>query len=149
MNTEKNNGIVNCTYSVYAVIFGADESLLSIHLKDGFSFERVSLIPSVGHLDILFNTTDMNLRRDYETARIDETSLDVICAVKETAYKQTISSLDTQFEQDADRDLESLDNQIRGLRLLKEGPVRFKKIAFNQDYTLIRETRIDYTQNPG
>lgn len=134
MSTEKNNESVDCTYSVYAVIFGADESLLSVHLKDGFSFKRVSLIPSVGHLDNLFNTTDMNLRRDYETARIDETSLDVICAVKVTVYKQTITSLHTQFEKDADEDLISIDNQIRALRLLKEGPVRFKKIAFNQNY---------------
>ena len=133
MNTEKNNGIVDCTYSVHAVIFGTDETLLSIQLNDGFFFKRVSLIPSAGHLDSFFNTTDMNLRRDYETARIDETSLDVICAVKEKVYKQAITSLDERFEKDANEDLISLDNQIRAIRLLKEGPVRFKKIAFNQD----------------
>ncbi len=134
MNTENNNGIVDCTYSVHAVIFGADDSLLSIQLNDGFFFKRVSLISSVGHLDSIFNTTAMNLRRDYETARIDETSLDVICAVKEKAYKQAITSLETQFEEDADNDLISLDDQIRAIRLLKEGPVRFKIIAFNQDF---------------
>lgn len=134
MNAEKNNEIVDCTYSVHAVIFGADESLLSTQLNDGFFFKRISLIPSAGHLDSIFNTTDMNLRRDYETARIDETSLDVICAVKEKVYRQAITSLDERFEKDADEDLISLDNQIRAIRLLKEGPVRFKKIAFNQDY---------------
>lgn len=133
---------VECTYTVHAVIFGADESLLRIRLNDGFFFKRMSLIPGTSHLDTVFETTDMNMRRDYENARIDESSLDVICAVKERMYKQAVASLDTQFEEDADKDLISLDNQIRAIRLLKEGPVRFKKIAFNQNYNYQNE---DYT----
>lgn len=124
----------NCTYSVHAVIFGADESLLKIQLKDGFRYERLSLNPRYSHLDEILDTSDIGLRRDYETARLDQTSVDVICAVKETTYIQDRLLLNDQFENDTDKDLMSLDNQIRIIRLLKEGPVRFKKIAFHQKF---------------
>lgn len=134
MNIDMRTDIVDCSYSVHAVIFGADESLLKIQLTNGFTFNKLSLDPRTSRLDRIFDTTDINLRREYETARIDEGSLDVICAVKEKCYKQLVALLDEQFEKDADEDLISLDDQIRALRLLKEGPVRFKKIAFNQDY---------------
>lgn len=126
------NRIAESTYSVHAVIFGADQSLLGIHLKDGFSFRRVSLNPAVSNLDKILETTDFGLRREYETARIDEESLDVICAVKETGYTIHTSRLQERFSDDVDDDLLSLDNQIRIIRLLQEGPVRFKKIAFHQ-----------------
>lgn len=135
MNTNKFDTTVDCSYTVHAVIFGSDESLLGLQLIDGFYLKKLSLNPSVSGLDSIFETTDMNLRRDYEPARLDEDSLDVICAVKEKNYKLPISSLDAKFEEDADNDLISLDNQIRAVRLLKEGPVRFKKIAFHQNFT--------------
>lgn len=127
-----NNKIAEATYSVHAVIFGADQSLLGVQLKDGFSFKRISLNPAVSHLDRILETTDFGLRREYEAARIDEGSLDVICAVKETEYTIHTSRLQERFSDDVDDDLLSLDNQIRIIRLLQEGPVRFKKIAFHQ-----------------
>ncbi len=79
---------VEASYMVCAVIFGADETLLNVQLVDGFSFERLSLVPPKDHLDDIFDTTDIGLRRDYERARIDENNLDVICAVK----KQNVAS---------------------------------------------------------
>lgn len=126
------NNKIKCSYSVHAVIFGADESLLKIQLKDGFGFERLSINPMYNHLDEIFDTSDIGLRRDYESARLDQTSVDVVCVVKENAYVQDRLFLNEQFRNDADQDLVSLDNQIRIIRLLKEGPVRFKKIAFHQ-----------------
>ena len=133
MSEEKNNRLSDSEYSVYAVIFGADDSILNISLKDGFRFERKSLNPNVSSLDKVFDVTGFGLRREYEAARIDEDSLDVICAVKENFYMQESSSLRERFEADVDRDLVSLDNQIRILRLIKEGAVRFIRIAFRQD----------------
>jgi hypothetical protein len=114
-----NNKIAESTYSVHAVIFGADQSLLGVQLKDGFSFKRISLNPAVSHLDKILETTDFGLRREYETARIDKESLDVICAVKETEYTIHTSRLQERFYDDVDDDLLSLDNQIRIIRLLK------------------------------
>lgn len=133
MSEAKDSRLSNSKYSVYAVIFGADDSILNITLKDGFCFKRVSLIPRVGKLDKIFDATDFGLRRDYETARVDQNTLDVICAVKENSFTQDSLPLHERFETDVDHDLVSLDNQLRILRLIKEGPVRFKKIAFRQD----------------
>ncbi|MBR3431418.1 MAG: hypothetical protein IKG87_15105 [Clostridia bacterium] len=146
MNTGLNKDFVDCSYSVYAVILGADETLLQIQLKDGFRFERLSLNPRVSHLDKVFDTTDFGLRRDYETARISSSdSLDVICAIKETTYSQPISSLDERFDNDTNSDLASLDNQIRIIRLLAECPLRFIKIAYHQYFRY----RVDGQLYPG
>ena len=134
MSNDTRSIIADCTYSVHAVIFGADESLLNIHLKNGFCFKKLSLNPAVSNLDTIFDTTDFGLRRDYETARISSDSLEVICAVKETTYSQPLSSLDERFDNDTNSDLASLDNQIRVIRLLAECPLRFIKIAFHQDF---------------
>ena len=134
MSAEIQDNTVTCSYSVHAVIFGVDESLLNIQLKDGFCLKKLSLIPHVSHLDKIFDTTDLGLRREYETARIDLDTLDVICAVKQIEYTEAIPLLENRFEQDIDEDLISLDNQIRVIRLLNEGPVRFKKIAFHQNW---------------
>lgn len=129
-----NNDKVKFTYTVHAVIFGADESLLKICLTNGFSFTRLSLNPRKNNLDRIFDTTDFGLRREYETARIDDHTLDVICAVKEESFEQSLVSLDSMFNSIVDLDLASLDNQIRAIRLMKEGPVRFKKMAAHLDF---------------
>lgn len=120
---------VEASYMACAVIFGADETLLSVQLVDGFSFERLSLIPRKDHLNNIFDTTDFGLRRDYESARIDENSLDVICAVKKTKYRILLGNEDDYYGEYTDKDLVSLDNQIRMIRLFYEGPVRFMKMA--------------------
>lgn len=120
---------VEASYMACAVIFGADETLLNVQLVDGFSFERLSLIPLKDHLDDIFDTTDFGLRRDYEGARIDGDSLDVICAVKKTEYHVLLGNANNFYHEYTDKDLVSLDNQIRMIRLFYEGPVRFKKMA--------------------
>ena len=56
-------------YTVTAVVFGADETLLNIELVNGFKFVKCSLMP-FDHLDDLFETDSMGLRRDYEAAII-------------------------------------------------------------------------------
>lgn len=131
-------------YSVCAVIFGADESLLKINLLDGFSFKRMSLKPSVDGLDKIFDTNTMSLRRDYELARINTDNLDVICAVKHKEYKRSVLGCDKQFDAELNADYISLDNQIRAIRLFVEGPVRYKKIAFHyrsEEYIMVNDVR--------
>lgn len=120
---------VKASYMACAVIFGADETLLNIKLVDGFSFERLSLIPRKDHINDIFDTTDFGLRRDYETARIDENSLDVICAVKKAEYHILLGNGNDDYYEYTNKDLVSLDNQIRMIRLFYEGPIRFMKMA--------------------
>lgn len=119
------------TYSVCAVVFGADESLLKIHLHDGFSFQKRSLNPNVDNLNEVFDTSSIGLRREYESARLDQESLDVICAVKYKSYRRPVVNFQDCYYDDSDLDLVTLDNQIRVIRLIKECPLRFKKIAFH------------------
>lgn len=120
-------------YMVCAVMFGADETLLNIQLRDGFSFVRKSLIPLKDHLDSVFETDAMGLRRDYETARISPQSLDVICAIKEVTIDLNNSDAPNFFHEENDKNLIALDNQIRAIRFLEECPLRCKKIAFRMD----------------
>lgn len=131
-------------YSVYAVIFGADETLLNISLKDGFSFKRLSLMPRKDGLDKVFDTDSLGLRVDYEGARIDNDTLDVICAVKRKRYLRSVIGCDKQFDEESYTDLVSLDNQIRVIRLLNEAPVRFKKIVsrlHSEEYIMVNDVR--------
>lgn len=121
------------SYMVFAVMFGADETLLNIQLRDGFSFVRKSLIPLKDHLDSVFETDAMGLRRDYETARISPQSLDVICAIKEVTIGLNNSDAPNFFHEENDKNLIALDNQIRAIRFLEECPLRCKKIAFKMD----------------
>ena len=118
-------------YTVHAVIFGADETLVNLQLRDGFRFCRKSLNPRVDHLDELFNRDDMGLRRDYEAARVDKQTMDVICAVKTVETELTTLEAGDYFENRADCDLISLDNQIRAIRLLEECSICFRWVAFH------------------
>lgn len=104
------------TYMVFAVIFGANETLLNIKLCNGFSFVRKSLMPLKDHLDSIFETDAMGLRRDYETARISQQSLDVICAVKEVTVELNNLDASSFFDEENDKNLVSIDNQIRAIR---------------------------------
>lgn len=72
---------MSTTYSleICAVMFGTDESIVKIKLDNGFYFCWKSLIPHIDHLDVIFDRNAMSLRRDYEAARIDNKTLDVIC----------------------------------------------------------------------
>lgn len=120
-------------YTVCAVIFGADTSLLQIKLSDGFAFERKSLNPNIDHLDTVFDVTVMGLRRDYEAARIDTNTLDVICVFKQENIELFSSKAHDYFNSENDISLQCLDNQIRAIRLLVECPLRVKRISFKLD----------------
>ena len=137
-------------YSVYAVIFGADETLLKIELKDDFHFIKCPLRSRDSNLGTIFDTNDMGLLREYQQAVVDNNTQEVICAVKHKSYKRTLAKYSDQFYRDSDLDLISLDNQIRAIRLLKECPLRFKKIAFNlkiEDFYVGDNTRNSGTHN--
>ncbi len=119
-------------FEIGAVIFGADETLLQVAPKDGFEFDTRSLIPAVDHLGELFNKTDMDLRISFEEARISEDTLDVIYVFKrvqlsEKFFPEVIESVSESSE----RELNKLDDYIRAIRLLKEGPVRAKLVHFS------------------
>lgn len=120
-------------YTVCAIIFGADTSLLQVKLSDGFTFERKSLNPNIDHLDTVFDVTAMGLRRDYEAARIDTDTLDVICAFKRENIELSLPEADDYFNSENDTSLQCLDNQIRAIRLLVECPLRVKRISFKLD----------------
>ena len=121
------------TLIICAGIFGTDETLLSIKLNNRFSFKRMSLIPIKDNLDAIFQVDAMGLRREYETARIDD-SLDIICAYySETVYSETVILEDKDakdyFNLVCDKALVDLDNSIRTIRLLVECSLHFKKMS--------------------
>ena len=120
-------------YTVCAVLFGTDNTILNVSLKDGFVFVRRSLIPAIDCLDAVFDTGTMGLRRDYETARIDKDNLDVICIEKhKKVYLEKATSRDW-FERQVDDDLVKMDNIIRSIRLFYECPIRYKKISYKME----------------
>lgn len=127
MNTQQN--ISKAIFSVNAIVFGTDASILGIKLYDGFSVVRKSLMPLKDHLDEVFETDAMGLRREYELARFDD-SLDVICITKNIELDIPASKAYDYFTRMADESLIVLDNQIRAIRLLVECPLRCKKIMF-------------------
>lgn len=122
-----------------AVIFGADESLLSVKLNNGLTFKRMSMIPMEDDLDSVFQISAEGLHRDYELARIDlngndENASDVICLY----YSKEISlnkSDEVEYWRSLFNNEKSLltqfDNNIRIIRLLKEGTVHFKRVAIH------------------
>ena len=83
-------------YTVTAVVFGADETLLNIELVNGFKFVKRSLMPLVDHLDTVFETDAMGLRRDYEAAVVDKEHLGVICVEKNYHLKLMVE-MQTQY----------------------------------------------------
>lgn len=120
------------TVTICAVLFGTDETLLNVNLGNGFSFRRMSLIPSRDNLDKIFETDAMGLRRDYETARIDET-LDVICVFKTHTIRLDRLEAGKYYKEMCDDALKYLDDIIREIRLFSEGPVRFKKLSIKME----------------
>lgn len=150
MTMKTPNDDLQFDYSVCAVIFGTDETLLKIKLKDDFQFIKCSLRSCNSNLEKYFDTNDMGLLRDYQQAIVDKNSQEVICAIKHKTYKRPLAKYTDQFYYDSDLDLISLDNQIRAIRLLKECPLRFKKIAFHlkiEDFFVGDNTRNSGTHN--
>ena len=74
-------------YTVTAVVFGADETLLDIELVNDFKFVKRGLMPLVDHLDTVFETDAMGLRRDYEASVVDKEHLGVICVEKKLSFE--------------------------------------------------------------
>lgn len=125
------NDVRNYTIAICAVIFGADESLLQIDPGNGYTFERKSLIPSIDHLDEVFGVNAWQLRRDYETARINNTDLYVICVCKHDQIAIDGTHSEGFFRKLSDDALVYLDNKIRALRLFMEAPLRFKWLGIS------------------
>ena len=115
-------------YQLCAVLFGTDESILNVSLKDGFSFVKRSLHPK-DHLDKVFDMSDIGLRRAYETARINESTLDIICIEKNFIIKRTFKEAAGFYDEQVKKDLVSLDNQIRAIRLIEECALRIKTVS--------------------
>jgi len=129
----------NCNYhySICAIVFGADETILNIKLKDGFRFEKKSIFLLKDKLDKIFETDMISLRRDYTTALLDGiNSKDgiVICIVKDFDIELHNTELDEYWRNQTSSDYQSIDNQIRIIRLIEEGPVRVKRISFRMEY---------------
>ena len=116
-------------YTVTAVVFGADETLLNIELANDFKFVKRSLMP-FDHLDDVFETDSMGLRRDYEASVVDKEHLGVICVEKKLSFEIDARDVNTIFNQNTVNDFASIDDQIRTIRFLNEGALRLKKIAF-------------------
>lgn len=121
---------VKYSYTMTAVVFGADETLLNIELVNGFKFVKRSLMPLVDHLDTVFETDAMGLRRDYETAVVDKEHLNVICVEKKLSLEIDSRDANVIFNQNTVNDFATIDDQIRTIRFLNEGALRLKKIAF-------------------
>lgn len=118
-------------YTVCAVVFGADKSILNLRLKDGFRFVLSSLNPKIDHhIDEKLQTEIFELRREYETAIVESNGLEVICIEKELKKFITTNTASEWYEEQVNKDLESLDKQIRLIRLLCECSLRYKVASF-------------------
>lgn len=80
----------------------------------------------------------MSLRRDYEAARIDNKTLDVICIYKYCNVSKDLDKekIDEFWDKICNESLQYLDDTIRKLRLFKESSLMFKKLSI----TLKRNT---------
>ena len=129
MVSEFNSKKQKYSYTMTAVVFGADETLLNIELINGFKFVKRSLMPLVDHLDTVFETDAMGLRRDYETAVVNKNRLEVISVEKNVLFELESNEAYQTFHQYSVNDFASIDDQIRTIRFLNEGALRLKKIA--------------------
>lgn len=128
---DKQSGVLeNNKYQVVicAVLFGCDDSLIGLNMGNGIAIERKSLHP-IDSLDTIFEMDERGLRRDYVEARINTENFDVPCIYKTYEYMADRQSVEAYHAEICSELLVYLDNQIRSIRLLLEGPVRFKKLA--------------------
>lgn len=121
---------VKYKYQVCAVIFGADKSVLNIKLKDDYSFILKSIYSKDDDLTELFQTDVSGLQRNYYSAIVDN-DYKVIC-IEKIIEIELNPKTDQEFWDKANiDDLSSIDDQLRTIRLIKEGPIRCKSISFN------------------
>jgi hypothetical protein len=141
----KNNLIY--TVTICAVIFGADETLLNVNIGNGFAFRKMSLIPVKDDLHKIFQSDTMGLRKDYEAACIGKDTLDLICVFK--SYKISLNRIEAEmyYRKMCDEVLKYLDDSIRVIRLLSEGPVRFNKLSIKMDseIEIVDETKTSHS----
>ncbi len=140
------DNLINYNLVICAVVFGADDSILKVQLGDAFSFQRKSLMPMKDHLDTIFETDELGLRREYGQARIDE-SLDVICVFKKIQIKLAQKEAKKYYDNMCDYILKYLDDKIRAIRLFVEAPVRFKKlsIGMQRETQWLGKTKMDWS----
>lgn len=133
------------TVTICAVIFGADETLLKVNIGNDFGFRKMSLIPTKDNLDKIFEINAMGLRREYETACIDE-KLDVICVFKSYEINLERVEAENYYRKMCDDVVKYLDDSIRAIRLFVEGSIRFKKLSIkmSSDIESIAETKENY-----
>lgn len=112
-------------------MFGTDETILDVQLKNGFSFVKRSLNTLIDNLDSVFEIDAMGLCRAYEEARVSRKNLDVICMEKCFSVELDRKKSGEFFDKQVDEDLVSLDDQIRAIRLVSECPLRCKNISFS------------------
>jgi hypothetical protein len=141
----KNN--LTYTITICAVIFGADETLLDVNIGNGFAFRKMSLIPAKDNLHKIFESDAMGLRKDYEAACIGKDTLDIVCVFK--SYKISLNRIEAEmyYSKMCDDVLKYLDDSIRVIRLLSEGPVRFKKLSIKMDseIEIVDETKVSHS----
>ncbi|MDO5293683.1 MAG: HEPN domain-containing protein [bacterium] len=133
--------------TICTVLFGVDESVLNIELGNGFLLKKMSLIPSKDHLNEIFSTDAMALRREYEEARVDN-ELNVICVYKYYSIDLDMTELEEYHTKVCMETLEYLDNKIRIIRLYSEGAIRFKRLSviINSDKLYMGETEVKCKQ---
>lgn len=125
---------------ICAVLFGCDDSIIGLDLGNGLMITRKSLHPKDCLTDI-FEIDAMELRREYECAILYNDTLDVACIYKEYDYIDKEHSAYTYHNQVSSELFTYLDNQIRAIRLLYEGAIRYKKLAVKMNSASIKNTK--------
>lgn len=121
------------TVEIHAILFEVDEKIFDINFLNGYRIERASLIPYISKLDEIFNSNAFELRRNYNSAVIDD-FLNVACAIKKFQIEVPPQHANDPVEalhQIISNELTIFDNQIRGIRLLAGHAIRFKEFVYN------------------
>ncbi|WP_114495219.1 hypothetical protein [Fontibacillus phaseoli] len=114
-------------------MFGVDDKIFDIILINDYQIERMSLVPNISHLDKIFNVNAIKLRRNYNSAAIDD-FLIVACVTKKLQIDLSPQHPNDTIEalhQLISNELIILDSQIRGIRLLTEHAIRLKEFVYN------------------
>lgn len=143
INTSRKYQLIIC-----AVLFGCDESFVGLDLRKGLTVIRKSLHPK-DQLNEIFELDAIGLRREYENARLDQETLDVACIYNKYEYTGDNNSAELYYERMSSELFTYLDNQIRAIRLLLEGPIRFKKLAIKMtsEHYIVDKTDMLYERN--
>ena len=117
---------------IHAILFSVDERVFDINLHSGYGIAKKSLHPTMDHLEREYGLNHEELRRQYDSAVIDE-SLNVPCAYKEIQLDYNENSIDDvirKVNNQITEELNGLDRQLRLIRLLTECAISFKVFRF-------------------